>query len=169
MQSYLDLLDPHDKLIMNDIDLDDMMVSAVHVGRHEGTKPSDLTKLWRIDADTASKTIVINSQMCVLKDNPKLSYNYGTNYRMLRYKHLKEYFYMDTLFETSKSKKSSIGNTCAKLFVTNKDFVYIVPMTKDSDVLQAVTKFCESHWRTRCYYLRCGQSTNVCRHEKIMQ
>ena len=44
MQSYLDLLDPHsndayDKPIMNDIDLDDIMVSAVHGGCHEGTKP----------------------------------------------------------------------------------------------------------------------------------
>ena len=45
---------------------------------------------------------------------------------------------MDTLFATSKSKKSSRGNNCAQLFVTDKGFVYIVPMTKESDVLQAV-------------------------------
>ena len=78
MQFYLDLIDPHsndayDKLIMNDIDLDDIMVSSVHGGRHEGAKPSDLTKLWRIDADNASKTIDITSQKCVQKDNLKLS------------------------------------------------------------------------------------------------
>ena len=90
MQSYLDLLDPHDKLIMNDIDLDDIMVSAFHGGRHEVTKPSDLDKLWCIDADTASKTIDITSKKCVRKDNPNLSRNYGTTDRMLRYKHLKE-------------------------------------------------------------------------------
>ena len=78
MQSYLDLLDPHsndayDKPIMNDIDLDDIMVSAVHGGLHEGKKPSDLDKLWTIDSYTASKTIEITSQKCARKDNPKLS------------------------------------------------------------------------------------------------
>ena len=78
MKSYRDLLDPHakyayEKLIMNDIDLDDIKVSAVHGGRHEGTKPSNLAKLWRINAETASKTIDITSQKCVRKENPKLS------------------------------------------------------------------------------------------------
>ena len=73
MQSYLDLLEPHDKLIINDIDLDDIMVSAFHGGRHEGTKPSDFATLWRIDAYSASKTIDITSQNYVRKDNPHLS------------------------------------------------------------------------------------------------
>ena len=78
MQSYFDLLEPHsnddyEKLIMNYIDLDNIMVNAVHGGRHEGKKPSELSKLWRIDADTASKTIGITSQKCVQKYNPKLS------------------------------------------------------------------------------------------------
>ena len=45
---------------------------------------------------------------------------------------------MDTLFATSKADKSSQGNTCAQLFVTDKGFVYIVPMAKESEVLQAV-------------------------------
>ena len=58
---------------MNDTDLDDIMVSEVHGGRHEGTKPSELAKLWRIDADTDSETIDITSQKRVRKDNPKLS------------------------------------------------------------------------------------------------
>ena len=58
MQSYLDLLDPHsndayDKLMMNDIDLGDIMVSAFHGGHHEGMKLSELAKIWRIDADTS--------------------------------------------------------------------------------------------------------------------
>ena len=60
---------------------------------------------------------------------------------MLRYKHLKEYFYIDTFFATSKCKNSSRGNTCDKLFVTDKGFVYIVPITKESDVLQAIKQF----------------------------
>ena len=71
------------------LDLDDLMVSAVHGGRHKGVTPSELAKLWRIDVNTASKTIDITSQRSVRTSNPKLSRNYGTNDRMLRYKHLK--------------------------------------------------------------------------------
>ena len=121
-----------------------MMISAVHGGRHQRVKPSALAKIWRIDEDTASKTIDITSQRNVRTDNPKLSRNYGTNDRMLRYKHLKHYFFMDTLFATSKANKSSRGNTCAQLFVTDRGFVYIVPMTKESDVLQAVKQFAKT-------------------------
>ena len=138
---HLDIDEIYDKSMNNQLNLDDLMVSAVHGGRHQGIKPSDLAKLWRIDEDTAAKTIDITSQRSVRTDNPKLSRNYGTNDRMLRYKHLKHHFFMDTLFATSKADKSSRGNTCAQLFVTDKGFVYIVPMTKESDVLQAVKQF----------------------------
>ena len=78
MQSYLDLLDPHsnyayEKIILKYIDLDDIMVRAVHGGHREEMKPYELAKLWRINADTDSKTIDITSQKCVQKDNQKLS------------------------------------------------------------------------------------------------
>ena len=36
---------------------------------------------------------------------------------------------------------SSRGNTCAQLFVTDKRYVYIVPMTKEADLLQALKQF----------------------------
>ena len=48
---------------------------------------------------------------------------------------------MDTLFATCKAQKPSRGNTCAQLFVTDKGFVYIVPMTNESNVLQVVKQF----------------------------
>ena len=48
---------------------------------------------------------------------------------------------MDTLFATSKAGKSSRGNTCAQIFVTNKGFVYLVPMKSESQVLHAINKF----------------------------
>ena len=51
---------------------------------------------------------------------------------------------MDTLFATKKSKKSSRGHTCAQLFVTDKGFVYVVPMTKESEVLQALKQFAKA-------------------------
>ena len=48
---------------------------------------------------------------------------------------------MDTFFATKKAKKSSRGNTCVQLFVTDKGFVYVVPMKSKADVLKAVKQF----------------------------
>ena len=51
---------------------------------------------------------------------------------------------MDTLFATNKSKKTTRGNTCAQLFVTDKGFVYVVPMTKETDMLLAIKPFAKT-------------------------
>ena len=45
---------------------------------------------------------------------------------------------MDTFFAMKKSGKSSRGHTCCQLFVTDKGFIYVVPMRTKSEVLQAV-------------------------------
>ena len=110
------------------LDLDETMVGADHAGRHQGVNAKDLAKAWRIDENAATKTLDITSQRSVRTDNPKLSRNFSTNDRTLRHKHLKEHFFMDALFATSKAGKSSRGNTCAQLFVTDKGFACVVPM-----------------------------------------
>ena len=51
---------------------------------------------------------------------------------------------MDTLFATSKAGKSSRKNTCAQLFLTDKGFVYVVPMQSESQVLHAVKQFAKA-------------------------
>ena len=48
---------------------------------------------------------------------------------------------MGTFFATKKKGKSSRGNVCCQLFVTDKGFVYVVPMKAKSEVLQAVKQF----------------------------
>ena len=48
---------------------------------------------------------------------------------------------MDTFFATKKAGKSSRSNTCCQLFVTNKGYVYVVPMKFKIEVLQAVKQF----------------------------
>jgi hypothetical protein len=48
---------------------------------------------------------------------------------------------MDTFFATKKTGKSSRNNTCCQLFVTDKGFVYVVPMKSKSEVLQALKQF----------------------------
>ena len=67
--------------------------------------------------------------------------NFTTNDKMIRYKHINEFFFMDTFFATRKAGKSSRGHTCCQLFVTDKGFVYVVPMKSKSEVFQAVKQF----------------------------
>jgi hypothetical protein len=74
-------------------------------------------------------------------NDPKLSRNYGTNDWMLRYRRVTEYFFMDMFFATKKAGKSSRGHTCCQLFVTDKGFVYVIPMKSKAEVLQAVKQF----------------------------
>jgi hypothetical protein len=124
-----------------EIDLDDFLVSAAHAQRTQGIDAADLEKVWRISLDQAERTQDITPQTSVRTTDPKLSRNYGTNDRMLRYKRISEYFFMDTFFATKKAEKSSRQHTCCQLFVTDKGFVYVVPMTSKSEVLQAVKEF----------------------------
>jgi hypothetical protein len=60
---------------------------------------------------------------------------------MLRYKRISEYFFMDTFFATKKAGKSTRNNTCCQLFVTDKGFVYVVPLKSKANVLDAVKQF----------------------------
>ena len=81
-----------------DIDLDEIMLSAAHAGKTKGIDASPLSKMWRIDLKTAERTLDVTSKGSKRVDNPTLSRNYGTNDRMLRYKRISDYFFMDTFF-----------------------------------------------------------------------
>ena len=48
---------------------------------------------------------------------------------------------MDTFYATTHGGTTSHGNTCCQLFVTDKGFVYVVPMKGRKDILQAVKQF----------------------------
>ena len=60
---------------------------------------------------------------------------------MLRYKRIKDFFFMDTFFATKKGGQSSRGHTCCQLFFADKGFIYVVPMKKKSEVLLAIKQF----------------------------
>jgi hypothetical protein len=122
--------------------LDDFMASAAHASPSRGGVTSEhLSKVWRIDLETAERTMEITSQIGRRKDDPNLSRNYATNDRMLRYRRIQDYFFMDTFFATKNHGKSSRGHTCCQLFVTDKGFLYVVPMRSKSEVMQAVKQF----------------------------
>eukprot|EP00980_Cylindrotheca_fusiformis_P002440 scaffold581_cov82-Cylindrotheca_fusiformis.AAC.1 len=48
---------------------------------------------------------------------------------------------MDTFFATKNAKRSQRGNTCMQLFVTDKGFVYVVPMKSKKFVPEALKLF----------------------------
>jgi hypothetical protein len=126
-----------------EIDLDNTMIKAAHARRHKGSDAEHLLKVWRISTAAAERTLDITTENSKRTNDPKLSRNYGTNDRMLRYKRINEHFFMGTFFATKKAKKSSRGHTCCQLFGSDKGFVFIVPMkTKNtSDIFQAVKEF----------------------------
>jgi hypothetical protein len=128
----------YDRATIGEIDLDTIMVSATHTGKSKGVDPAHLSKIWKIDLKTAERTLDVVSQYNKRTEDPKISRSYGTNNQMLRYRRIAEYFFMDTFFATKKAGKSSRGHTCCQLFITDKGFVYIVPMKSKTEVLQAV-------------------------------
>ena len=131
----------YDRATIGEIDLDTIMVSATHTGKSKGVDPAHLSKIWKIDLKTAERTLDVVSQYNKRTEDPKISRSYGTNNQMLRYRRIAEYFFMDTFFATKKAGKSSRGHTCCQLFVTDKGFVYVVPMKSKAEVLQAVKQF----------------------------
>jgi hypothetical protein len=104
--------DIYESVTQGEIDLDEILVSAAHAGRSKGVDPAHLSKIWKIDLKTAERTLNIVSQNSKRTDDPTLSINDGTGDRMLRYKRIADYFYMDTFFATKKAGKSSRGHNC---------------------------------------------------------
>ena len=103
-------------------------ISAMSMGTINGVSPKDLSKVFRIDIPTAKRTLQNTSQRLKRSKNLSLHRRYRSNDRMLRYQHLREYFYMDTMFATSKSGATTRGNTCLQLFVTDRGFVFVCPL-----------------------------------------
>jgi len=131
--------------IAGEISVDEVMqASATHASSSRYQVDAEhLAKVWRIDLETARRTLDATTQSRTYTANENLPRNFGTNDRMLRYKRIKEFFYMDTFFATKKAGKSSRGHVCCQLFVTDKGFIYVVPMTSKSEVFLAVKQFCK--------------------------
>ena len=81
------------------------MVSAAHAGKSKVGNTSNLSKIQRIDLKASEWTIDVTNQNIKYTNDHTLSRNYGNNNRMLRYKRIQEYFFVDTFFATNKSGK----------------------------------------------------------------
>ena len=83
-----------------DANIDEMVSSTTAMKQKPKVFADHLSKIWRIDTETARQTIDKTTQHSKRVDNPKMSRNYSTGDRMLRYRRIKEYFFMDTLLIT---------------------------------------------------------------------
>ena len=122
-------------------DMDAFFSSSVHGGPEVGVDARHLSKVWRISYEDAKRTIDATTQHGMHTPNPVMNQNYTMNDRMLRYRRITQYFFMDTFFATKKGSTSSRGNTCCQLFVTDKGFIYVVPMKRKSEALAALKHF----------------------------
>ena len=118
----------------------DTMVSAITAGKPGGVSAEHLSKLFTISHDDAQRTLAVTTQLNRQSVDSSLSRNFGTPDRMLRYKRLKSTFFTDTLYATGKAK-STRGNTCAQLFVSDKDYVAVYPMRDTKSYLYSLKAF----------------------------
>ena len=117
------------------------MASAAHAKLHKVISAEQLSKVWRIDLYSSQNTLNVTTQIEATTDNPKLTRNFVAGDRMLRYKRISKFFFMDTFFETKKAGKLSRGHTCCQLFVTDQGFVYVFYMKLKGGLPQAIEQF----------------------------
>ena len=60
---------------------------------------------------------------------------------MLRYRRLQSVFYTDTMF--ARKYKSTRGNSCCQLFVSDKGFIAVYPMKSQDEFTTALHWFCK--------------------------
>ena len=111
------------------------MSNSTHSKWFQGVDPTHFSKIWRIDLGDYKRTLDVTTQTSDWYHYYKLSRNYGTNDRIIHYKRIIEYLFMDTLFTMKIVRKFSRGPTCCHLFVTYKVCVYVLPMKSKSEFL----------------------------------
>jgi hypothetical protein len=115
-------------------------IQAVSAGKSKGVSAEHLSKVWCIPHDDAACTLDVTTQSLCHDLDSSLSRNVGTNDRAVRYRKIKSFFFMDTVFVTS-AAKSSQGNIWAQLFVSDRGFIAFYPMKKQQEVHLAVKQF----------------------------
>lgn len=121
---------------------EDLFISATHAEALKGIDPTTLSKVWKIDIETASNTLKVTSQYRKVDVDNSLSRNFSTNECMIRYKRIYTHFFTDTFFVTKKAN-STKSNTCIQIFVRDKGFVFVVPMRSKSEFKDALKICCK--------------------------
>ena len=111
-------------------------------GKRKGVSAEFLSKIWRIKYEEAEKTLQQSTQLKRQGADNALSRRFATNDRMLRYKRINSVFFTDTFFVTA-AGKSTRGNKCAQLFVSDKGYVALYPMKSKLEFPSALKQFCK--------------------------
>ena len=117
-----------------------VQLSAISAGRSQGVTPEHLSKIWNIPFADAARTLDVTTQLIRQDPDSSLSRNASTNDRAVRYRRIQGRFFTDTLFAT-KMAKSLRGNTCAQIFVSDKDYIAIYPMKREAEYILALKEF----------------------------
>ena len=110
-------------------------------GIDAGIDPAELAKIWNIGMETAKRTIQATTRMCP-RNTTTISLNrrYGSNDRMIRYKHLNCVMFADTMFASSRVGKSVRNFTCCQVFATDFGWSIAYNMEYERNVHQAFKK-----------------------------
>ena len=114
--------------------------STSHAEIPKGVDAELLQKIWIINSDTAKGTIDTTTQFNRQDSKSKLSKQFGTNYRMLRYRRIKYFFFTYTFFVTKKSAISR-GYTCMLIFVSDMGYFHVTAMKSVSEFFKALKLF----------------------------
>jgi len=135
-ESIIGLTDP---AFMRDLQ---MNISSLQAGQPVGIDSKTLSKLWLVSESLAKGAIDQNTQLCRHNADNTLSRQFTTNDRMLRYRRIQSVFFTDTMFASPKAK-STRGNTCCQVFVSDKGFVAVYPMKSQTEFETALHWFCK--------------------------
>ena len=116
-------------------------ISAISADKSAGISPEMLAKVWCIPENLAKCAVDQNTQLCRHNADNHLSRHLSTNDRMLRYRRLQSIFYTDTMFALK--HRSTRGNACCQIFVSDKGFVAIYPMKSQKEFPTALHWFCK--------------------------
>ena len=124
--------------------LDDLKaeIDAAQASKPSSVTPEFLSKIWNIKPELAAKALNQTTHLNRQGADNDLSRQFTTNDRMLRYKRIDSQFFTDTFFVTAKGK-STRGNTCSQIFVSDRGFVAIYPMESKGDFKNALHQFCK--------------------------
>ena len=89
-----------------------------------------LMKAWRIDKETALKTIRATTQRYERKQDPKMTRNSPTSDEATRYNRINDHLFMDRMFATSKGGKSIRGITCAQFSLLIEGLLQRIPFNR---------------------------------------
>ena len=116
-------------------------IAAINADKAVGVLPEFLSKLWCIPENLAKEATEQNTQLCCHNADNHLFRQLSTNDRMLRYRRIQSTFFSDTMFALK--HKSTRGNVCCQIFVSDRGYVAVYPMKSQSEFPTTLHWFCK--------------------------